>query len=118
MKIIKSKGIKGAAEMYKLTKGEGVAKMKEANGQILELAAYILYEDERPDDEGEIQSRPVCAIMTPNGERYGTNSGTFVRTFMDMLDVFEANNEEVHAIRVLVKKSRAGREFVTCDYEN
>lgn len=118
MKIIKSKGINGAAEMYKLTKGEGVAKMKEANGQILELAAYILYEEERPDAEGEIQSRPVCAIMTPNGERYGTNSGTFVRTFLDMLDVFEANNEEVHAIRVLVKKSRAGREFVTCDYEN
>lgn len=97
------------AQMYKLTMSPETGKMKDAVGTVLEIAAWALYTDGDGDQE-----RDVLAILTPEGETYGTNSSTFQGDFADMADLFGAGG--VDKIRVISGTSKAGRQYITCAY--
>ena len=112
MKIIRKTEGLTSADMYALTKGNDVRKMSDAKGEVLDVAKYVLYEDENQD--GEIMN--VLAVETKNGVRYATNSKTFVRNFGDILAIYEAGNEVPPTqFKVGSGKSRGGREYITCD---
>ena len=112
MKIIRKTEGLTSADMYALTKGNDVQKMSDAKGEVLDIAKYVLYEDE--DQKGELMN--VLAVETKAGVRYATNSKTFVRNFSDIMAIYEAGNEVPPTqFKVGCGKSKGSREYITCD---
>ena len=112
MKIIRKTEGLTSADMYALTKGNDVQKMSDAKGEVLNIAKYVLYEDE--DQKGDVMV--VLAVETVEGVRYATNSKTFTRNFSDIMSIYEAGNETPPStFNVGCGKSKGGREYITCD---
>lgn len=97
--------------IYKMMKSPEVRKMSDADGSILEVAAWIAYTD-ADSRTGEV--REILTIQTTDGEMFGTVSGVFHREFKDLTKFF---GDDVGAIKVFSGKSKAGRTFITCSIE-
>ena len=115
MKIINSSENLTPKEIYSLTMSPKTQKMKDAIGSRIEIGAWASYEDVNKKT-GEILE--VLAIMTPEGEIFATNSPTFKKDFFQMQELFQNMGETVHAISVISGTSKAGREFISCAYED
>ena len=115
MKIINSSENLTPKEIYSLTMSPKTQKMKDAIGSRIEIGAWAAYEDVNKKT-GELQE--VLAIMTPEGEIFATNSPTFKEDFFQMQDLFSNMGETVHSISVISGTSKAGREFISCAYED
>lgn len=113
MKIINSSANLSTVNIYRLTKSPNAQKMKDAKGQRIELSKWALYED-IDKKTGEVQE--ILAIETPEHEVFATNSQTFINDFISMMELFHDAGEEVPAIMVTGGTSKAGREFITCEY--
>ena len=110
MKIVKSYPEKlSKKEIYELTMSPKAQKVSDAEGSVLEVKAFCVYEDVTED--GEV--RTILSILTPDGEIFGTNSATFQKDFAAMCDLFQ---NEVSSIEVISGTSKAGRKFYTCAY--
>ena len=115
MKITDSSENLTPKEIYSLTMSPKTKKMKDAIGSRIEIAAWASYDDVNKKS-GEVQE--VLAIMTPEGEIFATNSPTFKDDFFQMQGLFRDMGEAVHAISVISGTSKAGREFISCAYED
>lgn len=115
MKIINSSANLTPKEIYSLTMSPKTKKMKDAISSRIEIAAWASYEDVNKKT-GEVQE--ILSIMTPEGEIFATNSPTFKEDFFQMQDLFRDMGETVHAISVITGTSKAGREFISCAYED
>ena len=112
MEIIKKTEGLTSADLYALTKGDGVRKMTDAKGEVLDVLKYVLYTD--VDVHGNPMT--VLAVETVDGAKYATNSKTFTRNFSDILAIYEAGNEPIPT-RFLVGHgmSKSNREYLTCN---
>lgn len=97
--------------VYKMMKSPEVKKMSDADGSVLEVAAWIVYSD---TDSRTGETREILTIQTTDGEMFATVSGVFQREFKDITNHF---GDDVGMIRVLSGKSKAGRAFLTCTIE-
>ena len=97
--------------IYKMMNSPDVNKMSDAEGSVLEVAAWIAYND-TDSRTGEI--REILTILTTDGEMFATVSGVFQREFKDITEFF---GDDVGAIKVISGKSKAGRNFITCCVE-
>ena len=97
--------------IYKMMKSPDVQKMSDADGSILEVAAWISYNDV-DSRTGEIKE--LLVIQTTDGEMFGTVSAIFQREFKDITKFF---GDDVGAIKVISRKTKAGRNFITCSIE-
>ena len=113
MEIIKSSANLTTVQIYRLTRSPKTQKVSECVGQRLEIEAWCVYQDV---DKKTGEMKEVLTLVTPEGEVFGTNSPTFIESFLDMWEMFEQAGETVHAVNVLTGTSKAGREFVICDY--
>lgn len=93
---------------YRLTKANTVKKVSEIAGSVINPSAWILYEDQ---DEKTGELKTVLTIED-NGELFGTISKTFIKAFIDAADFF---GDELGSVKVISGKSKAGREYVTCE---
>lgn len=118
MKILRKSGNLDGASVYRMTKDAGVCKMQDAAGMVLRIKEFVFFEDVKKDKKGEEVTSTICSIMAEDGTCYATNSPTFVRDFLDMLEMFEEFGEQVHSILVLQKVSKAGRTFITASYND
>ena len=112
MEIIRKTPNITAADLFSLTKGSQVRMLKDAKGETLDIYQYVLYKDDQSDGS----TVTVLSLKTTEGAMYATNSGTFIRNFCDILAMYESCGEEAPT-RFLVgsAKSKAGREYLTCD---
>lgn len=110
MTIINSSKKFTAKETYAMTKNATITKMTAHKGEIFEVRDWCLYED--VDRNGEV--REILSIMTAEGDVIATNSDTFKREFMDMVDMFAAAGEPLAPIAVVSGTAKSGREFITC----
>lgn len=94
---------------YRLMNSSEIQKMSEADGSILEVAAWVIFEDV---DESTGEVKKVVTIKTADGELFGTISPTFIREFENMCKHF---GNDVGNIKVVSGTSKAGRTFITCD---
>ena len=115
MKIINSSENLTPKEIYKLTMYPMTQSMKDAVGSRIEIGAWASYEDVNKKT-GELQE--VLAIMTPDGEIFATNSPTFKECFFQMQELFQNMGETVHTISVISGTSKAGREYISCAFED
>lgn len=97
-------------EKYFLTKAQDVQKMTEAVDQTLDLVAWAIYTDYNSDGE-EVT---LFSMLTEDGDKFATNSQTFISAFREILDIFEP--EEVKRIKVMSGTSKNNRTYVTCAY--
>ena len=97
-------------EKYFLTKAQDVQKMTEAVDQTLDLKAWAIYTDHNSDGE-EVE---LFAMLTEDGDKFATNSTTFIAAFREILDIFEP--EEVKRLKVMSGVSKNNRTYGTCAY--
>lgn len=97
-------------EKYFLTKAQDVQKMTEAVDQVLDLVAWAIYTDVDKDGK-EVE---LFSMLTEDGDKFATNSSTFIGAFREILDIFEP--EEVKRLKVMNGISKNNRTFVTCAY--
>ena len=108
MKVIaKSNNLK-PQELYNMANGNDIKRMRDAAGQTLELAGWLIFEDVKQNS----QVFTIVSVKTVEGEVYATNSPTFRRSFESMAAFFD----EIRAIKVVSAMSKKGRPFITCDY--
>lgn len=112
MTIIKKSNDLTMKDIYDLTKSPEIQKMTSIKGETLDIDSYAVYED--VTNTGEIQT--IASIKTKEGETFATNSRTFTREFLSILDMCEEVGETVHEVKVHAATSKSGREFITCVY--
>lgn len=113
MKILNKSGELSMAQLYKLSKSPEIAKLSTVKGEEIEIANFLVYDDENADDD----MITVASFETVQGELYATNSKTFVRDFRDILAMcVEAGAPMPKKIKVLPKVGKSGREYLQCVY--
>lgn len=113
MEIIRKTDNITAAEMFSMTMGNEVRKLTDAKGETLDIYAYIIYKDDKDDGSEPVT---ILSIKTTEGAMYATNSKTFIRNFADILAMSESCGEEPPTcFKVGSARSKAGREYLTCD---
>lgn len=102
-------------ERYALTKSPKIQRMSNMVGSVISVEAYAMYTDE--DKEGK--PRQILSIMDQDGDVYATNSVSFIREFMDIVDIAEECKEfdltdALSSIEIVSGTSKAGRTYITC----
>ena len=102
-------------ERYALTKSPKIQRMSNIVGAVLSVKAYALYIDS--DKDGI--DRQILSIMDHDGDVYATNSGSFIREFMDIVSMCEQCEgldlaEALSSIEIMSGTSKAGRTYITC----
>lgn len=107
MEIIRKSREFAPAEIYKATKSNSIKRMSDiTDNDIITVKDYIVYEDVK--DDGSVT---ILSIITDTGI-YATNSATFTRTFLDIVDIM---GELPIDIRVGHDTSKNGRKFIFAD---
>ena len=88
---------------YRMMKSPEVKKMVDAAGSILEVKSWLIFTD---------TNYSVMTIETVDGEMFGTISESFMKAFEEITTFF---GEDVGAIKVIAKQSKAGRTYLICD---
>lgn len=95
------------AEIYKATKSNSIKRMSDiTDNEIITAKDYIVHEDVK--DDGSVT---ILSIITDTGI-YATNSATFTRTFLDIVDIM---GELPVNITVGHDTSKNGRKFIFAD---
>ena len=94
---------------YNLMNSNETHKMSDAEGSVLQVKAWVIYEDEDPRTH---EVKKVCSIQTADDEIFGTISPTFIREFEKIVNFFGG---DVGDIKVISGTSKNGRTFITCD---
>ena len=103
---------------YKLTSSPEVQKLSTIDDGRIDVTHYCFYDDLK-EKNGEVSTVRVLAVMTVEGEIFGTNSATFQREFERILDIFEDELETEGGylpVHVFKGMSKNNRTFLTCAY--
>lgn len=100
--------------LYKLTKTPGINVKDIEPDKSHGVAAYALYTDSKVDREGNEKEQTVLAVILDSGEKLQTISNTFITAFLEIVDIM---GDEAFSIITRKSKSKAGREFVTCELD-
>lgn len=112
MRIIKATENLTPTQVYNMTKGNDVRKLSDAEGETLDVMAFVIYEDTNTDGE----TMTVLSLETANGVRYATNSKTVIRNFTDIRSMFESMEQEPPTLfRISSGTSKNGRKYLCMD---
>ena len=113
VKIIRNSKDLNKTQLYFLTLNPSVKKMTDKSAEVITIDAWCVYEDISTTKNGEEKVSTILSVKTPDNEVYGTNSMTFIKSFLDMMDFFE---EDVKHCLVDCGTSKNKREFIQCVY--
>ena len=119
MEIVKSYPAKlDKVELYKLTKAQGLSVKDLADGAKLGVQTWAHYIDEVKGRDEEAKTRDVISIIgvDSTGEvvKVTTISPTFIKSFLDVVEVMD---EDPFTLRIIKSTSAKGREFVSCELD-
>ena len=104
-------------EVYRLTKGDSLKVDGLEKGLSIPVEKYCLYEEEkeRTKQDGSVEEyTQVVLTFVCGNQKYGTISSTFIRSFIDVIDIME---DDPFAIIITGGTSRGGRHFVNCELD-
>ena len=104
--------------IYKLTSSPEVQKMSVIDDGRIDVTHYCFYTDQK-ERNGETTTVNVLALMTRQGEIFGTNSQTVQNEFIRVLDLFEEDLEVEGGyipLHIFKGVSKNNRTFLTCAY--
>ena len=99
--------------LYKLTKSGGTNVKDLEPGKSHKVEAFALYEDTKETKDGP-KEQTVLAVVLADGTKLQTISPTFVKDFMEIVDLMDGDD-----FSIITRKStsKAGREFVYCELD-
>ena len=95
---------------YKLVKAPA-KRMSDAVDSVLEVKSWLLASEA---DTVTGEPKEILTIETNDGELFSTISSPFMREFADIVKFF---GDDVGAIKVIERVSRAGRKYLICVIE-
>lgn len=103
--------------VYRMTKGDSLKIEGVEKGTTLPVEAYALYDDDKTrqkqDGTTEDYTQRVLTFVS-GGKKFGTISATFIRSFMEIVDIM---GDEKFAIIVTGGQSKNGRNYVNCELD-
>ena len=109
MKIINASRELNKIEQYLMTVDKGSDSMKNIpDGTSITVKAWCIYEDEKED--GTVNK--IMAILTPENTVFSLQSTTFMKSIMNIHDVFGETGE--YSVIKTSGKTKAGRDFIDC----
>lgn len=103
--------------VYRMTKGDSLKIEGVEKGTTLPVEAYALYDDDKirqkQDGTTEEYTQRVLTFVSC-GHKFGTISATFIRSFMEIVEIMEG---EKFAIIVTGGQSKNGRNYVNCELD-
>lgn len=115
MKIVNASGELTMREKYDLTMSPKIQRIKDCEGQTIEVAKWCEYAD---IDKKSGEEKHILSMMSPDGEVFATNSATFKEDFFAINDMLSDSGMTgtVFSLEVITGTSKAGRQFFTCAY--
>lgn len=104
-------------DVYRMTKGESLKIQDIEKGTSFPIDKYAVYEEEktRKKNDGTTENYTETVLTFVSGNmKLGTISATFIRSFMEIVEIME---DEPFAIVITGGKSKNGREYVNCELD-
>lgn len=115
MEIIKTNvDLNDKKAIYKLTKSSSMMVQEAPAGLSVPVASWALYNDPKTDKNGALKENKVLSFVDTSGVKYSTISVTFIREFMDIVDIMGA---DPFAIILIHGTTRGGKPFVSCELD-
>lgn len=101
-------------KVYKLTKSSGMMVQDAPAGLSVPVADWMVYNDPKTGKDGTVKDNQVLSIVDPAGVKYSTISATFIREFLDIVDIME---DSPFAILFIHGTTKSGKAFVSCELD-
>lgn len=104
-------------EVYRLTKGDSQKIDGLEHGLSLPVEKYALYTEvkDRNKQDGTVEQYDQTVLtFTSGGYKFGTISATFIKSFMEIVELMDG---EPFAIIITGGQSKSGRKFVNCELD-
>lgn len=115
MKIVAKSSELTIKDVYTMTKSPSIRRARDCQGARVGVAAWLLYDDERTDNNGEVKSTRVLSIMDKDGDCMATNSSTFIRSFFECVAMCDEYGVPLSEIFVREGTSKNGRTYIDCE---
>lgn len=99
-------------QMYDLTKSPDIQRVSDNEGALVQVDAWVLHND--TDSIGN--AREILSILDNEVGVVATNSVTFIRDFMEIVEMCTDCGVEPRHVKISSGTSKAGRKFYTCIY--
>ena len=110
MKIIESnKTEMNMHEIYDLTRSPEALKLSDHTDEVIDIANWAVYEDVNQEGSEVV----LLTIQTPEGEIFTTNSETFRKEFLSIVDLAKNCGETFERVKVGSGTSKNGRSYIT-----
>ena len=115
MEIIKTNiDLSDKKAIYKLTKSSSEMVQNAPDGMSVPVVAWALYNDPKEAKDGTTRDNQVLSYTDSAGVKYSTVSATFIREFLDIVDLMTG---EPFAIIIKHGTTKGGKAFVTCELD-
>ena len=105
-------------QVYRMTKGDSLKVQDIEKGTSLAIDLFAVYEEEKvrtkQGGKGEETYTDTVLAFTSNGKKYGTISQTFIRSFLEIVEIM---NGEPFAIVITGGQTKNGRQYVNCELD-
>lgn len=104
-------------EVYRMTKGDSQKIEGLEKGLSLPVDKFALYEEpktRKKQDGTEEEYAQTVLTFTSGGYKFGTISATFIKSFMEIVEIM---GTDAFAIIITGGKSKSGREYVNCELD-
>lgn len=103
--------------VYRMTKGDSLKIEGLEKGLSLPVENYALYTEDKTvkkqDGTTDTKTDTVLTFIS-GGHKFGTISATFIRSFMEIVEIME---DEPFAIVITGGTSKSGRAYVNCELD-
>ena len=101
-------------DIYKLTKSSGEMVQNIVDGLSVPVSKWALYKDLKDGRDGTTKEQQVLSIVDTAGLKYSTVSATFIREFLDIIDIMVG---DAFAVIIRHGQTKSGKNFVTCELD-
>lgn len=98
--------------VYKLTKSAGAMVQDAPDKLSVPVKGWALYNDPKEAKDGTIKDNKVLSFIDESGAKYSTVSATFIREFLEIVEIMSGDPFEVLIVHGTTK---GGKPFVTCE---
>ena len=104
-------------QVYKMTKGDSLKIEGLEKGMSLPVEKYALYieEKEQKKDDGSVEMVQRNILTSTSGaHKFGTVSKTFIKSFMEIVELMDG---DPFSVIITGGQSKNGRNFVNCELD-
>lgn len=101
-------------DVYRLTKSSGEMVQNIVDGLSIPVVKWALYTDIKEWRDGTTKEQQVLSIVDNSGVKYSTVSATFIREFLDIIDIMDG---DAFAVIIRHGQTKSGKSFVTCELD-